>query len=197
MEYVRGSSMETTIMMIRHAQSPFVLGEERTRPLSVKGEMDAHKISALMADVKIDAIISSPYKRAIQTIEDIAKHHHLEVQVIEELKERSLKGNYRLSDEEIHKAIESSFEDDDFSLQEGESVKDVQNRAIPVIHHLLKQYEGKTIIIGTHGNVMTIIMNYYNKTYGYDFWQSTTKPDIYKLTFSGANLLDVQRLWQE
>jgi len=182
--------------MIRHAQSPFVLGEERTRPLSLKGEMDAHKITALMENVKIDAIISSPYKRAIQTIEDIAKHHHLEVQVLEELKERTLKGNYRLSEEEMNQAIESSFEDADFSLQEGESVNDVQNRAIPVIHHLIKKHEGKTKIIGTHGNVMTIILNYYNKKYGYDFWQSTTKPDIYKLIFSSTKLVDVQRLWQ-
>lgn len=189
--------MLTTIMMIRHAQSPFVLGEERTRPLSLKGEMDAHKITALMENVKIDVIISSPYKRAIQTIEDIAKHHHLEVQVMEELKERTLNGNYRLSEEEINKAIESSFEDADFSLQEGESVNDVQNRAIPVIHHLIKKHEGKTIIIGTHGNVITIILNYFNKKYGYDFWQSTTKPDIYKLIFSSTKLVDVQRLWQE
>jgi len=44
--------MLTTIMMIRHAQSPFVLGEERTRPLSLKGEMDAHKITALMENGK-------------------------------------------------------------------------------------------------------------------------------------------------
>lgn len=123
-----------------------------------------------MGHVKIDAIVSSPYKRASQMIEGIAKNHNLEVQVVE---------------------------DADFSLQVGESVNDVQNRAIPVINNLIKKHEGKTIIIRTHGNVMTISMNYYNEKYGYDFWQSTTKPDIYKLIFSSVKLVDVQRLWQE
>ena len=35
-----------------------------------------------------------------------------------------------------------------------------------VIKNLINNYEGKTIIVGTHGNVMTIIMNYFNKAYG-------------------------------
>lgn len=38
--------MLTTVIMIRHAQSPFVFGEEWTRPRSLKGEMDSHKVTA-------------------------------------------------------------------------------------------------------------------------------------------------------
>lgn len=72
----------------------------------------------------------------------------------------------------------------------------MQNRSLPIIKSILNNYEGKTIIIGTHGNVMTIIMNYFNSEYGYDFWKSTTKPDIYKLTFSKIKLLEVQRIWK-
>lgn len=71
-----------------------------------------------MGHVKIDAIVSSPYKRASQMIEGIAKNHNLEVQVVE---------------------------DADFSLQVGESVNDVQNRAIPVINNLIKKQEGKSV----------------------------------------------------
>lgn len=189
--------MLTTVLMIRHAESPFVLGEERTRALSVKGELDAKKITDLIASTNIDMIVSSPYKRAMQTIEGIANKKNIEIQVIEGLKERSLKGDYQLSEEDIEQAIKKSFDDVEFFLQGGESIKDVQNRAIPAINNLLRQHEGKTIIIGTHGNVMTIIMNFYNNIYGFDFWQSTTKPDIYKLIFSGTKLEDVQRLWSE
>lgn len=75
-------------------------------------------------------------------------------------------------------------------------MRDVQNRAIPVIKDLLYNYTAKTIIIGTHGNVMTIILNYFNKEYGYQFWDSTTKPDIYKLVFSGEQLQSLQRVWE-
>ena len=188
--------MNTIIYMIRHAKSPFVFGEERTRNLSAQGLIDAQKVTDIMNNEKIDLIVSSPYIRAIQTIEGIATNKDIEIIVYEQLRERQLKGAFKLTEDEIQQAIKTSFDDIDFQLTDGESIRDVQNRAIPVIKNLLNNYEGKTIIIGTHGNVMTIIMNYFNKAYGYDFWKNTSKPDIYKLVFSGEELLSVYRLWE-
>ena len=188
--------VNTTIYMIRHAKSPFVVGQELTRELSTQGLIDAKKVADIMDNKKIDLIVSSPYTRAIQTIEEIATNKDIEIIVYEELRERQLKGAFKLTEDEIYQAIKTSFEDIDFHLTDGESIRDVQNRAIPVIKDLLNNYEGKTIIIGTHGNVMTIIMNYFDKAYGYEFWKNTSKPDIYKLVFSGENLLSVHRLWE-
>ncbi len=188
--------MNTSIYMIRHAESPIVFGQERTRTLSPQGEKDAKKVTSLMSDKEIDLIVSSPYTRSIQTIEGIANTKDIEVKVYEELRERQLKGAYKLPEEEIQQAIKKSYEDCDLKLSGGESVKDVQNRALPVIKDLLIQYEGKTIIIGTHGNVMTVIMNYFNEEYGYGFWRKTSKPDIYKLIFSRETLHSVQRVWE-
>ena len=187
--------MNTTVYMIRHAKSPFIFGEERTRELSVEGEIDLKKITELMRDVEIDVIVSSSYTRAIQTIEGIAKQKRIAIKVIEELRERQLKGAYKLTNEEIQQAIKKSYEDYDYFLSGGESVTEVRNRSIPVIKSLLTQYKGKTIIIGTHGNIMTIIMNYFNSKYAYEFWKSTTKPDIYKLIFSGLTLQNVEKIW--
>ncbi|MFJ7730623.1 histidine phosphatase family protein [Lysinibacillus sp. NPDC097231] len=188
--------MDTTLYMIRHAESPFVFGQERTRKLSTQGEIDAKIVTTLMNDKKIDLIVSSPYTRAIQTIEGIANTKSLEIKLFEDLRERQLKGAYKLPEEEIQQAIKRSYEDIDFNLSGGESVRAVQNRAIPVIKGLLKNHETKTIIIGTHGNVMTIIMNYFNSEFGFDFWKNTSKPDIYKLVFSGEKLQLVQRIWE-
>ncbi|MGE7910616.1 histidine phosphatase family protein [Lysinibacillus xylanilyticus] len=188
--------MDTTIYMIRHAESPFIIGQERTRKLSNQGEIDAKKVTAIMNEKEIDLVVSSPYIRAIQTIEGIVDSKNIEVKVFEELRERQLKGAYKLPEEEIKQAIKKSFEDIDFKLSGGESVRDVQNRAVPIIKDLLNKFEKKTIIIGTHGNVMTIILNYFNKEYGYDFWENTSKPDIYKLVFSQKKLQLVQRIWE-
>ncbi|MCK0473284.1 histidine phosphatase family protein [Halalkalibacter sp. APA_J-10(15)] len=187
--------MNTTVYMIRHAKSPFVFGQERTRKLSFQGETDSKNVTNVMNNKEIDVIVSSPFTRAIQTIEGIANAKNIEIKVFEELKERQLKGSYKLPEEEIQQAIKKSFEDFDFYLSGGESVRDVQNRALPIFKDLLHNYEGKTVVIGTHGNVMTIIMNYFNAGYGYDFWKRTSKPDIYELNFSGGKLQFVKRLW--
>lgn len=181
--------------MIRHAESPFIFGEERTRKLSVNGEIEAEKVAKLMLGEKIDVIISSPFARSIQTIEAIATTRNLEIKLFEELRERMIKGNYQLPWKEVEPAIKMSFEDKDYCLPGGETTRQAQERAIPIIRQVLKEYEGKSIVVGTHGNIMTIIMNYFNGKYGYDFWGSTSKPDIYKLLFTDGELLDVIRMW--
>ena len=189
--------MNTIIYMVRHAKSPFLLGQEKTRGLSEDGFTDTTKVTAIMQSEPVDLIVSSPYTRAIQTIEQIAHIKNKEIKRYEGLKERKLKGEFRLTESEILQAIQMSFDDIDFRLQDGESIRDVQNRAIPIIKMLLHEYSGKNIVIGTHGNVMTIILNYFNPSYGYEFWKNTSKPDIYKLEFSNEKLCSVERLWAQ
>lgn len=188
--------METVLFMIRHAQSPFVFGKERTRKLSEQGEHDAKAITEIMRKEKVDIIVSSPYSRAIQTIENIAIEKRLKMQFFEELKERPIKGEYKLPKKDLLKAIKKSYDDKDYCLPGGETMRQAQERALPVISQLLNEYKGKNSIIGTHGNIMTIIMNYFDQQYGYKFWKGTSKPDIYKLSFNENKLSDVERLWE-
>ena len=189
--------MKTTLFMIRHAQSPFIFGQERTRELSERGKLDANKITEQLKQETIDVIVSSPYKRAIQTIEGIANEHQMEITIFEGLKERPIKGAYKLSAEEIEQAIKKSYDDKDYCLPGGETTRQAQERAIPVIKQLLTDYEGKSIVVGTHGNIMTIMMNYFDEQYGYDFWINTSKPDIYKLIFNDDVLVAVERVWEQ
>lgn len=193
----RGIAMETTVLMIRHAESPFIFGKERTRGLSKKGKEDASAITTVLHSFNIDVIVSSPYTRAIQTIQGLADDHMLEIHIIEGLREKQLKGAYQLPTEEIDEAIKKSFQDLDYCLEGGESSRNVQNRAIPEIIHLLEKYAGQTIVICTHGNIMAIIFHYFDTRYGYDFWKNTSKPDIYQLIFEGVQLNTVQRLNEE
>jgi 2,3-bisphosphoglycerate-dependent phosphoglycerate mutase len=188
--------METTIYMVRHAESQFVFGEERSRGLSEEGLVDAQRVAELLYDVDVDYVASSAYARAIQTVQYLADRKNLHIIEYEELRERPIKGlDYKAPWDELLLAIEKSFVDLDFSLVGGESTRQAQNRAIPIIEKLLEEQSGKNIVIGTHGNIMTIIMNYYDKKYGFEFWNSASKPDIYKMTFIGNELQNIDRVW--
>jgi len=63
-------------------------GEERSRGLSPKGEADALRVTAILEQAGIDVYVSSPYKRAIQTIKSAANHYSIEQ--IEDLREREV-----------------------------------------------------------------------------------------------------------
>jgi 2,3-bisphosphoglycerate-dependent phosphoglycerate mutase len=189
--------MKTNVYMIRHAESPFVFGEERTRGLSEEGLRMAMKVADLLESVEIQCVVSSSYTRAIQTVQIVAQRKRLPILEVDELKERSIKGlDYKAPWEELERAIERSFVDHDFCLDGGESTKQAQRRAIPILLDLLKNYEGKNIALGTHGNIMTIMMNYFDSRYGFGFWNRTTKPDIYRLEFMNDRLTDVERIWE-
>lgn len=188
--------MITNIYMVRHAESPFVFGEEQTRGLSEEGFMMARHAAELLKDVELAAIISSNYVRAIQTVQALADQRGLPVLELESLRERPIKGlDYKAPWEELLVAIERSFADWDYALDGGETTRAAQQRAIPVIEQILEQYKGKNVAMGTHGNIMTIIMNYYDQQYDYDFWMSTSKPDIYRLAFEQGKLHHVERIW--
>jgi 2,3-bisphosphoglycerate-dependent phosphoglycerate mutase len=189
--------MKTVIYMVRHAESPFEFGQEKTRGLSPEGFEAAKRVAAYFTDVDIHYMASSSYTRASQTIQYIAEQKSLEIVEFEELIERSIKGlDYKAQWEELYEGIRMSFEDLDFALEGGESTREAQMRAVPVIERLLVEQQGKNVVIGTHGNIMTIIMNYFDESYGFDFWENTSKPDIYRMTFEGKRLKKIERVWE-
>jgi len=183
--------------MVRHGESPKE-GNDRTRGLTEKGYLDAQRVTDILKDEKIDAVVSSPYIRSILTVEMIAQQIGQEVIVFEDLKERIFSsGNKRLADKELVQILEKSFFDSNFSLEGGESNAECQKRAIKVLKELLDALKNKKLVIGTHGAIMTLMMGYFDSTYDLNFLHSTSKPDIYRMEFNEQELLNVQRLWGE
>ncbi|WP_251037862.1 histidine phosphatase family protein [Paenibacillus albidus] len=104
--------MRTYLYMIRHAVSPFVLGNERERGLSEQGKADAVRINEILAAEEIGYLVSSPYKRAIDTLQIMADAGRLEIKLYEELRERAIASTEReIDDQVIMEGIRQSFAD--------------------------------------------------------------------------------------
>ena len=190
--------MNTYIYMVRHGESPKLEGNERTRGLTEKGTLDAHKVTEILKTEGIDTFISSPYKRAMLTIEKSANFHEKEIVVYENLKEcRFLSEDKIISDKEVYPLVKKMFSNPDFTLTGGESYVDCQRRVVKVLKEILIDFQGHKIVVGTHGLVMTLMMNYFDNQYGLEFLMNTSKPDIYKLEFKEEQLINVERLWRE
>lgn len=187
--------MNTFVYMVRHGESP-KKGNDRTRGLTKKGYLDAKRVTDILKDKEIDVIASSPYIRSILTVEQLAQQIGEEVLVFEDLKEKIFSlGNNRVPDKELVPLLEKSFAESNFSLEGGESNADCQKRAIKVLKELLETFRDKKIVIGTHGAVMTLMMQYFDSAYDLDFLHSTSKPDIYRMEFNEKVLVNVQRIW--
>ncbi|MBR9662522.1 histidine phosphatase family protein [Bacillus cereus] len=189
--------MSTYIYRVRHGESPKLEGNERMRGLTEKGRMDARRVTDILKAEKIDTFISSPYNRAMLTIEESANFHEKEIVVYENLKECMFSSEGQvISDKEVYPLVQKMFSNPDFSRTEGESYADCQRRVVKVLKEILIDFQGRKIVIGTHGLVMTLMMNYFDKQYGFEFLMNTSKPDIYKMEFKEEQLMNVERLWK-
>lgn len=180
----------TTIYFVRHAHSTYTK-EERERPLSEKGHLDAENVTRLLKDRHIDVVISSPYKRAIQTVQGIANTYDVSIQIEEDLRERLLSSE---SVADFNDAVQKVWEDWDFAHEGGESNDVAQRHAVICLQNILKKYEDKNIVIGTHGNIMVLLMNYFDSKYDFRFWKTIRMPDIFKLNFHNEDLVSAERV---
>ncbi|ADK06309.1 TPA: histidine phosphatase family protein [Bacillus anthracis] len=189
--------MNTYIYMVRHGESPKLDGGERTRGLTEKGSLDVHKVTDILKTEGIDTFISSPYKRAVLTIEKTANLYEREILIYENLKECMFSsGDQVISDKEVYPLVQKMFSNPGYALAEGESYTDCQRRVAKVLKEILMDFQGQKIVIGTHGLVMTLMMNYFDEQYDFEFLMNTSKPDIYKMEFNEEQLMNVERLWK-
>lgn len=153
----------TYIYMIRHGESPKDEGNEHTRGLTNKGKADAKRITELLKHEGINTFISSPYKRALLTIQELADYHDKDILIDDNLKECVFMGkNEIIQDSELKPLVKQMFSAIDFSLS-GESLVECQKRSVKALKNILKLYQRQKIVIGTHGLVMTLMIGFFDQ----------------------------------
>jgi 2,3-bisphosphoglycerate-dependent phosphoglycerate mutase len=156
--------MVTNVYFIRHAQSDYTIKEDNIRPLTTKGLEDTEKITETLKDKKITKIYSSPYLRTIDTVKDLTEKLKLDILVIEDFYERRV-GEWV---ENFYEYARRQWEDFNYKLENGESLREVQERNISALHSVLKESNGMNIVIRTHGTALSTIINYYDTDFQFD-----------------------------
>jgi len=84
--------MTHSLILVRHAEAPW--SPDEARALSPSGRAAAERLAEQLCGLEIDAIYSSPYRRAVETVEPLAKRLRVPIQEIADLRERTL-GDFR------------------------------------------------------------------------------------------------------
>ena len=158
----------TTIYFVRHAKPDYQNHNDRLRELTEKGLEDSRSVTAFLSDKKIDLIFSSPYRRAIDTIKNFADKNEMPILIVDDFRERKVDTAWV---DDFESFCKSQWEDFNFKLPGGESLKEVQSRNIRALKKILQKYKGKNIVIGTHGTSLSTIIHYFNPAFGYENFQ--------------------------
>jgi len=154
----------TTVYFVRHAEPNYANHDDMSRELSDKGLKDRRLVTDFFADKHIDAVLSSPYKRAIDTVRDFADSKGLDIIILDGFRERKVDSVWI---EDFDTFSRNQWDDFSYKLSDGECLKEVQQRNILELSSVLEQYKDKNIVIGSHGTALSTIINYYDKTFGY------------------------------
>lgn len=184
--------MKTTVYFVRHAHPDASVQEDKIRPLSERGMADTTRVTATLLDKGIATVYSSPYKRAIDTLKPFAETVGLDIMIKDGFRERMV-GEWV---EDFQSYSQNQWEDFDFRLESGESLRQVQERNIAALLAVLAAHRGQSIAIATHGTALSSIVNYFNPDFGYeDFWNMVDKmPYILCFSFDDDKLLNIAEL---
>ena len=126
-----------TIYLVRHAESVYN-PDEYGRGLTEKGMQDAEKVVDTLLAKNIDLVLSSPYRRAINTVEGVAKSKNLKIILDERFRERYLSS---APVDDFYSAVKSVWDDPSFSLPGGESNDEATARSIVGLKSVLEKYK--------------------------------------------------------
>lgn len=158
----------TRILLIRHGSTDLMAsvlcGRMPGVSLNAEGRRQAEQLGRSLQDaVELQAIYTSPLERARETAEAIARPHNLTVTVEEALVELDFGSWTGKPYSDIHREEGWSGFNQCRSMSAppgGESMAAVQSRTWNVLNSILRDHDGQTVAVVSHGDVIRMLLLY-------------------------------------
>jgi 2,3-bisphosphoglycerate-dependent phosphoglycerate mutase len=171
-----------TVLLVRHAIPVFPGSsglDDHQRLLTTDGMRDAQTLAETLAGTPIHAVYSSPYARAIQTVQPLADVRLLEVQTIPGFREHTLAGelvpNWRES-------LEMAWKDFDHRFPGGETMRETQARGWNALGRIRLERPNGTVVVGGHGTIFSLLLNAIEPRVDCEFHLAMPMPAVYTIT---------------
>lgn len=133
-------------------------------PLSPEGEAMARELAEHLSALQLAAVYSSPTTRCRQTVAPVASGRGLRVRTVKDFEEadygtwlgRPLRSAYKLKAWGRLMASPARFR-----FPEGETLREVQSRAVAAVERLSLEHKGEAIAVGSHADVIRVILANY------------------------------------
>lgn len=180
----------TNIYFVRHAEPNFNNHNDFERELSEKGLNDTKLVTDFLSDKSIEIILSSPYKRAVDTVRPFADNENLPVHTIDGFRERKVDNIWI---EDFNSFVKKQWQDFSYKLSDGESLNEVQARNINALKTVLDKYKNKNIIVGSHGTALSTVINYYYPSFSCSDFEKIKglMPFIVRFVFEGSKIMSI------
>jgi len=146
----------TQIILVRHGETEWNVKEVFRGRIDIElnetGLKQAQLLAKYLSDIKIDAIYSSPLKRALTTAEIIANYHKLKVEIAPGLIDFDYGEWQGLPHQEVRDKYRRLYAQwinrpDRVRMPAGESLDEVRKRAMNVVDKVIAKYQGSVVLV--------------------------------------------------
>ena len=162
------------------------------RGLSEAGLRESQRVAGLLEGHDVAAIISSPYTRAIQTVQPLADRLGMTIEIDPDLRERHLSSGPL---DDFQASLEATWRDFDLAFPGGESSAAAQARVSRTIHRIAATGDSRDVVIGTHGTALALFLHTLDSRVDFDFWLRMSLPDVYAVATSPEGAWSYRRVW--
>jgi alpha-ribazole phosphatase len=156
----------TRLLLIRHAATEGPQGRCLGRTdvsLSRAGHAQALALAGALAASRIDAVASSPARRAVQTAEPIAGRHGVVPRLVPALWEVDFGAFEGLTFDAARDADPRTYErwmrsPAEVRFPGGESYEDLRERVAPAVAAIVEGEAGRNVAIVAHGGVIRVLL---------------------------------------
>lgn len=180
----------TTIYLVRHCEPDFSDPVNPARMLTEKGREDAEALAGFFSGKRIDAIYSSPYTRAVETVTPLSRITRLPIITDTIFRERE-GGRGEDSFEEFNR---HQWKDLTYKRPGGESIAETQERMITGINDVICENPGDDAVISSHGAAICSVMHYFRPTFGYHEFMRVIDfmPWVIRIQLHGNDLSSIE-----
>lgn len=185
--------MTKYLILVKHSVPEI----EESRPastwkLSKEGQLRAQRLAEHLEGFEVEAIASSNEPKAKETADIIARQLQLNVQILLDLHEHDRSNVSYLTHDAFQASMRAFFQKPDELVFGRETADQAYTRFYWAVHAILNEHRNKTVVIVTHGTVISLFVSRLTGSSDLELWSMLGLPSFVALDL-GSNSVIVKR----
>ena len=149
---------------VRHAEPERIesgSGIPANPSLTERGSAQAARLAEWLAHEHVDAVLSSPQRRAIETAEPVAARHGLTLEVVDGIVEYDVQSDHYIPVEELKATNDerwTAMVEGRWTDFGGEAPDVFTRRVADAVDEIVGRYPGKNVVAVCHGGVINVAL---------------------------------------
>ena len=182
--------MTKYLILVKHSLPQ--IEEDRpanTWKLSPEGKLRANRLAEELENFMPEVVVSSPEPKAQETAGILASHFQLDMQILTDLREHDRSNVSFLPKDVFQVSMYDFFQNPDALVFGEETANQAYTRFYRAVHSILSECRDKTVILVTHGTVISLFVSRLTGSSDLQLWQQLGLPSFIAMDLHSSTLL--------